>query len=510
MNLTRVFILIVDKQSTVDESSLTGESRPIPKGPKATVSGGTVNTGVRQLVVRTTSTADDSAVARLIRLVEEAQLNRSHTEKSIDEFAKLYTPIVLFAALLMCTIPWAYGSETGREWTHNGLVVIVVACPCALIISTPVTYVAGLAATAQKGILIKGGAFLEALGQVQHICFDKTGTLTTGEFCLLHFDVVGESFSRRQVLEYLLLMEERAAHPVAQAIVSAARRENVSVPKTMRLEKHTILAGEGVTGVIDGKDVFVGNERLFERKGLLSNLPKHVIDRVETWKPLGGTIGYVGLDSGIIGVYCATDAVRPEAADVIRKFQKRGIALTMLTGDNEESAESVGSQLGWHGHNNQIHANLLPVDKLTYVEELTTSSSLHSHSCFHKHIVLFCGDGVNDAPALAAAHIGVAMGSGATMAMETAHVTLLDTSLHKLDFAQSMGRRVLRKIGENVVFSISVKAAVLVWALTGTPSLWAAIGSDVGSMILVTLNSMRLLPKRAKPTTQKDSTEQFA
>ena len=168
--------IVVEGHSTVDESSLTGESRPIRKGPKDGVSGGSINTGSRQLVVRTTSSADDSAVARLIRLVEEAQLNRSDTEKRVDQFAKFYTPLVLLTAVLMCSIPWLYGSSTGRKWTKNALVCIVVACPCALIISTPVAYVAGLAATAQKGILVKGGAFLEALGQVSHICFDKTGT----------------------------------------------------------------------------------------------------------------------------------------------------------------------------------------------------------------------------------------------------------------------------------------------------------------------------------------------
>jgi Cd2+/Zn2+-exporting ATPase len=491
--------IVIEGQSTVDESSLTGESRPISKGPKDSVSGGTVNSGMSQLVVRTTSTSEDSAVSRLIRLVEEAQLNRSETEKSIDEFAKFYTPIVLLSATLMCTIPWAYGPDTGRDWTHNGLVVIVIACPCALIISTPVTYVAGLAATAQRGILIKGGAFLESLGQVTHICFDKTGTLTTGDFCLLHMDVVGESLSRKQVLQYLSLMEERAAHPVAQAILMAARNENVVIPADMILEKHTILAGEGVTGVINGLDVFVGNERLFQRLDLLSTVPTEVLTSVDSWKQLGGTVGYISVeDYGIVGCFCAADGVRPEAASVVQKLQSRGISLTMLTGDNEQAAQSVGKQLKWQLDKNEIRAKLLPSDKLSHVEELTEASA-PSSSCRRKTTVLFCGDGVNDAPALAAAHVGVAMGSGATLAMETAHVTLLDPSLEKLDFALHMGRRVMHKIVENVVFSVAVKAAVLVWALTGTPSLWAAIGSDVGSMLLVTLNAMRLLPAQ-KPT----------
>ena len=462
--------------------------------------------GVRQLVVRTTATSEDSAVARLIRLVEEAQLNRSETEKSIDEFARYYTPIVMFAALLMCSIPWAYGTDIGRKWANNGLVLIVLACPCALIISTPVVYVAGLAATAQKGILVKGGAFLEALGQLSHICFDKTGTLTNGEFCLLHLDVLGGAMNRREVMEYLLLMEERASHPVAQAIISAARSEGITIPKDMILEKHTILAGEGVTGVINGRDIFVGNERLFERLGLLSRLSEEEAKCVHSWKRLGGTIGFISVSgAGIVGAYCATDAVRSEAAEVISSFQKRKIGLSMLTGDNEEAAQSVGAQLGWDIDRNEIHAKLLPADKLAYVESLTASSANSSKCCCQKASVLFCGDGVNDAPALAAAHVGVAMGSGATVAMETAHVTLLDPSLYKLEFAYEMGRRVRRKILENVIFSLATKIAVLSWTLTGTSSLWVAISSDVGSMLVVTLNAMQLLPAKARAQETKGS-----
>ena len=264
--------VVVDGVSTVDESSLTGESRPIRKGPKDKVSGGTVNSGLSPLMVQTTSTSDDSAVARLIRLVEEAQANRSETEKLVDEFAKIYTPIVVLSALLMCSISWAFGPEEGRQWTRNGLILIVVACPCALIISTPVSYVAGLAATAQKGILIKGGATLEALGAVKRICFDKTGTLTNGEFALLHMEVLTESLSRQEIFQYLALMEERASHPVAQAILAAASNEKVVLPKNMTLQKHAIINGEGVVGAIGGLEVHVGNERQFERLGLLASI----------------------------------------------------------------------------------------------------------------------------------------------------------------------------------------------------------------------------------------------
>ena len=200
------------------------------------------------------------------------QANRSETEKLVDEFARIYTPIIMVAALAMCTISWLFGSDVGRTWTYNGLVLIVVACPCALIISTPVTYVAGLAATAQRGILIKGGAHLESLGLVGTICFDKTGTLTQGSFALIGLNVVGETYDRTQILEYLVLMEDRANHPLAMAIVDGAKREGVTAPKNRNVTKHTFLDGEGLLGVIDGKEIYVGNSRLFNRLGLLDDI----------------------------------------------------------------------------------------------------------------------------------------------------------------------------------------------------------------------------------------------
>ncbi|KAL7563142.1 hypothetical protein ACA910_012322 [Epithemia clementina (nom. ined.)] len=439
--------IVVEGQSSVDESSLTGESRPIAKGPKDPVSGGTVNSGFSQLMVRTTSLAENSAVARLIRLVEEAQVNRSQTEQMVDQFARIYTPIVVFSAAIMCTIPWAFGKDAGRQWTENGLVLIVVACPCALIISTPVAYVAGLAATAQKGVLIKGGAFLEALGKVKSICFDKTGTLTNGDFSLLHLEVINPQLSRDVIIQHLALMEERASHPVANAILLRARNENISIPQTMVLEKHTLLAGEGVMGVINGKDVYVGNERLFERLG-----------------------------------------------------------------DSEKAALAVGSMVGLDSA--EIKSKLLPEEKLKYVKTMMSSETRGEKNVLlqlfkNQGTVLFCGDGVNDAPALAAADVGVAMGAGAALAMETADVTLLDSNLEKLEYSLKMGQRVNQKIWQNIVFSLATKFVVLGFAIAGKAHLWAAIATDVGSMILVTLNAMTLLGRRKQSTPPSTTTTQM-
>lgn len=395
--------VVVEGNSTVDESSLTGESRPVRKGPNDKVSGGTVNGGMSPLSVRTTATSENSAVSRLIRLVEEAQANRSETEKLVDRFAQVYTPMVVLAAILMCSIPWAFGAETGKEWTRNGLILIVVACPCALIISTPVSYVAGLAASAQKGVLIKGGATLEALGAIKHICFDKTGTLTNSEFALLQMKVLTEKLSRKEVFQYLSLMEERASHPVAQAILAAANNEKIVLPKKMVLQKHTIVNGEGVAGVIDGLEVHVGNERMFVRLGLLKEVPPSDREQVNEWKALGGTIGYMSVEGyGIVCAFCAADGVRAESAAVIKNLRKLGITVTMLTGDNEETALAIGNLVGLHP--NEIKSKLLPEEKLDHVKSLSagaTKKSVIFSPCASKQLVMMCGDGVNDAPALA-------------------------------------------------------------------------------------------------------------
>jgi Cd2+/Zn2+-exporting ATPase len=490
--------MVLTGRSTVDESSLTGESRPVRKGPRDKVSGGTINSGMVELMVRTTCTSEDSAVSRLIRLVEEAQANRSETEKLVDEFARYYTPFVIFAALCMCTIPWAFGNDIGRTWTNNGLVLLVVACPCALIISTPVTYVAGLAATAQRGVIVKGGAHLETLGMVKRIAFDKTGTLTQGNFALLHLKNIGEGLSRGQVLETLALVEERAHHPLAQAIITGVQNEGIKAPKTRSVKDPTNLAGEGLTATVDGITVHVGNKRLFDRLGLFESLPDIIKEESEKWASLGGTVGFMSIDGhGIVCAYSVADAVRPESAEVVKALQKMGVEVTMLTGDNNHAALVIGKQIGLDTEH--IRSQLFPEDKLRLVQEMkdeTANVSGFGQSCRNRPRTMFCGDGVNDAPALAISDVGVAMGAGAALAMETSDVTLLDSNLEKLIYSMRIGKRVIRKIRENVVFSFVVKAIVLAFTLSGSVHLWAAIAADVGAMLVVTLNGMTLLPYR--------------
>jgi len=295
----------------------------------------------------------------------------------VDEFAEVYTPIVVVSALAMCTIPWFFGADVGREWTYNGLVLMVVACPCALIISTPVTYVAGLAATAQRGILIKGGAHLEALGLVKSICFDKTGTLTQGSFALLAMDIIGRKHSRKQVLEYLCLMEERANHPLALAIIDGARNEGVVSPKGKAVTEHNFLAGRGLSGRIDGLEIMVGNVGLFKDTGLLQALPEELENKVANWEFMGRTVGYMSIEgSGIVAAYCVADAVRPESKEVVAALHKLGISVNMLTGDNHDTAGAIGRFVGLKQEG--IQSELLPEDKLKFIKGLKSDGAKRS------------------------------------------------------------------------------------------------------------------------------------
>jgi Cd2+/Zn2+-exporting ATPase len=484
--------VVVKGSSQVDESSLTGESVPVRKTANDVVQGGSINIGSTPLVVRTTTSVADSTVSRLIRLVEDAQTNTSETEKLIDAFARTYTPTVVGMAAFMCTVPWLWGVDTGEEWTLRGLILIVIACPCALTISTPVTYAAGLAAMAQRGIIIKGGACLEALGLVRTVLFDKTGTLTDGKFQIRHLEEIGETRSREEMLQLLAVMEAPSSHPLSATLVKAAAKEGVQVPTHWSVEDHTILKGEGVTALVEGKQVYVGNQRLFDRLGMYFDLPTAYKGLAEDWQRKGASVGFVGVErEGLVGIYCVTDAVRPGAADVVATLQMNGIRVEMLTGDGEGPALSVAQQVGLHP--SVVHSKLLPEDKLHLVGRYRAPASKRM---LNRHpTVLFCGDGVNDGPALAVADVGVAMGEGASsLATEVCDVSLMDSNLGKLVDALIMGHRVVSTIQQNIGLSLLGKVVVVSLTFAGRMSLFMAIASDVGVMLVVTLNGMRLLP----------------
>ena len=486
--------LVVEGSSYVDESSLTGESLPIQKQANDNVSGGTINIGDTRLLVKITSSVETSAVSRLIRLVEESASNRSPTEQIVDTFARSYTPTVIFVAIIMCTIPWFFGKELGRQWTLNGLILIIIACPCALTISTPVTYAAGLTAAAKSGIIIKGGASLEALGSVKTIIFDKTGTLTEGKFNLIHLNTVGDLMERQEMLKLLASIEASSNHPLAAALLKGAKNEGIQIKKSTEVLNHSILKGEGVTAFIDGKQVYVGNVRLFKRLGMYQMLDATQQNDAFDWGEEGGTVGFLGIDGiGIVGMFSVADTVRSEAKDVVTALMEDGIEILMLTGDGDGAARTVAREVGIQ--ESCIQSQFLPDDKLHYVASLLGFSiRKRSNLCSKQKLILMCGDGVNDAPALAVADIGVAMGEGAALAMEMSDVTLMDSNLKKLLFSIKTGKKVLLTVQENIAFSVIAKVVVIILTFVGKMNLLGAIVSDVGVMLCVSINGMKLLP----------------
>ncbi|GMH68998.1 hypothetical protein TrLO_g1265 [Triparma laevis f. longispina] len=504
---------VVKGESVVDESSLTGESRPVKKKVGGGVFSGTINIGMAPLTVVCTATVENSTVSKLIELVEEAQANRSPTEKLVDEFAKRYTPVVVVTSFLMCTVPFFMaGKEVGMEWLYRGIVLIVIACPCALIISTPVAYVAGLAATAQKGIIIKGGVHLEALSRVKIVASDKTGTLTHGEFSVLNVEMIGNWKKPKQVYKYLAIMEKESSHPMAAALVGKAKEEGVELTEKDEAMEHEILKGEGVMGVVDGVKMYVGNERLMCRLDFLKSLPPNLHRKTKNWSTSGGTIGFLAASNkGIICAFNVSDKIRQESSLSIKKLKEMNVDVFMLTGDSEGAAKAVGRKVGLS--EDRIMAGLLPVDKLNLIKQFKRNLSGAEYDVengveepsdktdglvfMSSKNVLMIGDGVNDAPALACSDVGVAMAEGgAAIAMETADVAIMDSDISKLVYSIQMGRSVVRVIKQNLIFSLVLKVVVIGLVMGGYGNLWLAIISDVGAMLCVTLNGMRLLPRK--------------
>mmetsp|Transcript_10789 Transcript_10789/g.31947 ORF Transcript_10789/g.31947 Transcript_10789/m.31947 type:complete len:578 (+) Transcript_10789:606-2339(+) len=478
--------IIVAGATTFDESTITGESRPVRRSSGESIPGGAVNSGPARIVMSTTAPSGESTVARLSRLVEDSKRNRSQTETTVDRLAALCAPPVFIAALLMCTIPWRFGPTAGRRWSRKGLVAMVAACPCPLVISTPVTYVAGLTNAARSGIIMKGGAVLEALAKVKSVALDKTGTLTEGNFALRHLKLM-DNVKRKDTLEHLALIESPSSHPLATALVEAARNEGAIVPKDVVVKNHTILDGEGVVASIGDKIVHSGNTRLFQRLGLFEALPEKDKELADKWAAAGETVGFMSIgDHGIVCSYSVADSVRPEAKDVIHQLHDLGIDVYMITGDRKEAAVTIGSQVDLAS--GKVYSGLLPEEKLDVIEMKKAASKASGGN------VLMCGDGVNDAPALALADVGVAMGGGAALAMETSDVTLTGQDLNKLLYSIKLGKRAVRIIVQNFAFSLAAKAIVVGLAAVGVHSLWVAIASDVGTMLIVTTNGLRLLP----------------
>ncbi|MBP9146084.1 MAG: cadmium-translocating P-type ATPase [Thermoanaerobaculia bacterium] len=464
---------VLTGRSTLNQAPITGESRPVEKRPGDEVFAGTIN-GAGALEFETTSAAEATMLAKILRLVEEAQARRSPSERWVDRFAAIYTPFVFVTALLVALLPpLLFGAGWG-EWGYRALVLLVIGCPCALVVSTPVAVVAGLAAAARHGVLVKGGAFLEAPARIRAFAFDKTGTLTHGRPRVLAV-VPLSGHDERELLERLVALEARSEHPLAAAIRDYAADKGVSAPPA---EDFQALEGKGAAGTVDGRTFWVGSHRYLEERG--QETPE-VHERLEAMSQAGQTAVVVGNETHVCGLVAVADGVRSNARESLRELHRLGIETTvMLTGDNRGTAEAIGRETGV----SEIRAELLPDEKVTAIRELVERYGR----------VAMVGDGINDAPALASASLGIAMGgAGSDAAIETADIALLSDDLSRLPWLIRHSRQTLGVIRQNITFSLAVKAIFVALTFLGAASLWAAIAADMGAALLVVANSLRLL-----------------
>ncbi len=463
---------IVEGESDVDQAPITGESVPVPKVPGDEVFAGTMNGG-GALTVCCTKAAGDTALAHIVRLVSEAHSRRAPSEQWVERFARVYTPAVMILAVSVFLLPVLFGAPAA-PWLYRALVLLVIACPCALVISTPVSIVAGLAGAAHNGILIKGGVFLEAPARLRAIAFDKTGTLTEGKPSVQQVSGF-EGHDADEVLQRAASMESQSAHPLARAIVEhAASRGATSEPAS----EFQALHGKGGTARISGRSYWIGSHRFLEERG--QETPE-VHRKLDELSRQGQSVVVLGNDEHVCGFLALADGLRSETRQALTDLRACGISpLVMLTGDNEATARALGAQAGV----DEVHAELLPEDKVALIEGLADR---------YEHVAMV-GDGVNDAPAMARASVGIAMGAaGSDAAIETADIALMADDLSKLPWLVRHSRRTLSIIRANVALSLGIKAIFVVLTLLGSASLWSAIAADMGASLIVTFNGLRLL-----------------
>ncbi|MGH9308713.1 MAG: heavy metal translocating P-type ATPase [Vicinamibacterales bacterium] len=464
---------VLSGESHVNQSPVTGESLPVEKTAGADVFAGTIN-GRGALDIEVTRLHSDSTLARIVHLVERAQAQRAPSQTFVDRFARIYTPIVLVFAVLVATVPPLAFDAPAGEWFYRALVLLVISCPCALVISTPVSIVSALAAAARKGVLIKGGARLEQLASVRCVAFDKTGTLTRGELRVV--DVASTNgLGAPEVLRLAASLESRSEHPVGRAIVDRAQAEMLALAGAHGFQA---LPGLGAEGLVGADRVVVGNHRLFEERGLCS---PEAHEQLVAMASRGFSTVMVARGAETVGLIGVADDTRESARAVIEMVREHGIEhVVLLTGDHEASAQTLAASLGITDY----RASLLPEDKVAAVEELRRRFG----------VLAMVGDGVNDAPALATADVGIAMGvAGTDAALETADVALMADELAKIPFAIRLSRAASRNIRVNIGFSLALKAAFLVMAFVGAATLWMAVVADMGASLIVIANALRLL-----------------
>jgi Zn2+/Cd2+-exporting ATPase len=463
---------IVTGESSVNQAPITGESIPVDKQAGDTVYAGTINEN-GSLEVKVTKLVEDTTIAKIIHLVEEAQEQKAPTQAFIDKFAGIYTPIVFVLALVVMVIPPLLNFGTWGEWFYKGLELLVVACPCALVISTPVAIVSAIGNAAKNGVLIKGGTFLEKAGAINAIAFDKTGTLTEGKPNVSQINALRTS--EDELLSIALTLEEYSTHPIAQTIVRYANDKGIQAKQG---ELFKSIVGKGVQATIGGEVYYAGNARLFDEMEIPLGEAKASVEDLHS---KGKTVVIIGTRKEIIGVISVADTIRTTTVNALNGLKKAGVnQVVMLTGDNEGTAKMISKETSV----NRYFAELLPEDKVEAIKQLQREG----------HNVAMVGDGINDAPALATADLGIAMGgAGTDTAMETADIVLMADNLEKLPHTINLSRKALSIIKQNIWFSLIVKFVALALIFPGWLTLWLAVLSDTGAAIIVILNALRLV-----------------
>lgn len=463
---------ITQGASSVNQAPITGESIPVDKEIGDTVYAGTINEN-GSLEIRVTKLVEDTTISKIIHLVEEAQEQKAPTEAFVDKFASVYTPIVFILAFAIMLLPPLLGFGTWGDWFYKGLELLVVACPCALVISTPVAIVSAIGNAAKNGVLIKGGTFLEKAGAISAIAFDKTGTLTEGKPKVSEIKAL--NISKEELLSIALTLEDYSTHPIAKAIVGYTIEKGIQ-PKNGELFKSIV--GKGIQATIQGEIFYAGNLRLFEEMNVtLADVKNHVQDMQNN----GKTVIIIGTNHQVLGMIAVSDTIRDTTVSALKGLKRSGVNQTvMLTGDNEGSAKMIASE----ANVTRYFADLLPEDKVDAIKKLQNEG----------HNVAMVGDGINDAPALATADLGIAMGgAGTDTAMETADIVLMADNLDKLPHTMKLSRKALTIIKQNIWFSVIIKVIALVLIFPGWLTLWMAVLSDTGAALIVILNAIRLL-----------------
>ncbi|KNY24058.1 heavy metal translocating P-type ATPase [Methylobacterium sp. ARG-1] len=460
---------ILDGGSDVDEASVTGESVPRRKEPGDAVFAGTVN-GDGALRVRVTAAAKDNTIARVVQLVEEAQEAKAPTERLIDRFSRVYTPAVVAVATLVAVVPPLLTGGAWGDWVYKGLAILLIGCPCALVISTPAAIAAGLSAGARRGLLIKGGAVLERLASVTTVAFDKTGTLTEGKPVVTN--VVAFGRSERDVLSLSGALEGGSSHPLARAVLAKAAEAGAPVPPAFGAQA---FGGKGIASKVGGLDLFLGSPR---EAGARVPFTPDQEERVSGLQGEGKTVSVLLANGAVAGLLAMRDEPRSDAREGVDRLASLGVGAIMLTGDTARTAWAVAAALGI-----EVWAELLPEDKQRIVRERQATGA----------VVAKVGDGINDAPALAAADVGIAMGGGADVALETADAAALHGRVADIARMIELSRRTLFNIRTNIALALGLKAVFLVTTVLGVTGLWPAILADTGATVLVTANALRLL-----------------